>query len=291
MQADNIDPTLTYPKHRNRLKNHIGNVIPIQHYAATVLLFLFIVLISTNVTNAQTYKLIAHRGGVVDSLHTENSLPALEAAVKQEYWMTEIDLRQTKDGVFILQHERTLKNFGIDKPVTDMTWNEINLLKNRQGSKVITLNDALLICRGKMQVMIDNKIAGNDTVMFSKVVAMLKKYDLLTQALMIGTDESTEYFTGKIKLSCTIQQLQDNKQKHGFKAGDYYLFGGTDSMTAEDVAWANNEGIMVVGVVNRFRYLDSKNPSEAIAFDIKTLKSWGVKNFQLDSEFSKYFGK
>lgn len=239
----------------------------------------------------QSYRLIAHRGGVVDSVHAENSLPALEAAVKQGYWMVEIDLRLTKDGVFILQHDRTFKNhFGVDKPATAMTWREISRLRNDQdGSHVITLDEALRACNGKMQVMIDNKIAGNDTVMFGRAVRLLKKYNMQEQALMIGTDESTGYFTGKIKLSCTRQQLEDNKKKPGFRPGHYYLFGGTDSMTAEDVSWADREGIMVVGVVNRFHYRDAKNPDEAIGADVETLKSWGVKYFQIDSEFSRYF--
>lgn len=257
----------------------------------TLLLIAFIFL-GTKAYN-QAYRLIAHRGGVVDSVHTENSKQALEAAVQQGYWMAEIDLRLTKDGVFILQHERTFKDhFGVDKPATAMTWAEISKLKdNRNGSRVITLEEALRVCRGKMQVMLDNKIAGNDTVMFSQVVRLLKKYNLLEHALMIGTDESTDYFTGKIKLSCTRRQLEDNEKKPGFKPHHYYLFGGTDSMTADDVAWAGREGIMVVGVVNRFRYRDAKNPGEAIAADVETLKSWGVKYFQTDSEFSRYFKK
>ena len=241
----------------------------------------------------QTYQLIAHRGGVVDNLHAENSLAALETAIKQGYWMTEIDLRLTKDGVFILQHDRSFKeHFGVDKPATAMTWDEIRKLKHHQtGSGVITLEEALRTCRGTMQVMIDNKIAGNDTLMFSQVIRLLKKYNLLEQAFMIGTDESTPYFTGKIKLSCTRQQLEDNKKKAGFKPGHYYLFGGTDSMTAEDVAWAAREGIMVVAAVNRFHYRDVKNPDEAVAADVETLKSWGVRYFQIDSEFSRYFRK
>lgn len=239
---------------------------------------------------SQTYRLIAHRGGVVDSVHAENSLPALEAAGREGYWMAELDLRLTKDGVFILHHNRTFKeDFGVDKPVTEMTWTEIRKLRNDQGSSVITLEEALRICRGKMQVMLDNKIAGNDTIMFGRLIHLLKKYNLLEQALTIGTDESTQYFTGKIKLSCTRQQLEDNKKKPGFKPGHYYLFGGTDSMTAADVAWADREGIMVVGVVNRFHYRDAKNVDEAVATDVGTLKSWGVKYFQIDSEFSRYF--
>ena len=164
----------------------------------------------------QTFHLIAHRGGVVDSVHAENSLPALEAAIKQGYWMAELDLRLTKDGVFILHHDRTFKQFGVDRPASAMTWDEIRKLKhNRSGSGVITLEEALRVCHGRMQVMIDNKIAGNDTVLFNKLIRLLEKYNLLEQALMIGTGESTPYFTGKIKLSCTRQQLEENKKKPG----------------------------------------------------------------------------
>jgi hypothetical protein len=60
-------------------------------------------------------------------------------------------------------------------------------------------------------------------------------------------------------------------------------------MSSEDVAWADREGIMVVGVVNRFHYRDAKNPDVAIAENVETLKLWGVKYFQIDSEFSRYF--
>jgi glycerophosphoryl diester phosphodiesterase len=249
-------------------------------------------LFSTEAYN-QTYRLIAHRGGVVDSVHAENSLPALEAAVKQGYWMAEMDLRLTKDGVFILHHNQTFKAyFGVDKPSTVMTWAEISKLRNdRDGGRVIKFEEALRVCRGKMKVMIDNKIEGNDTIMFSQVIRLLQQYNLLDQAMMIGTDESTEYFIGKIKLSCTRQQLEDNKKKPGFNPAHYYLFSDTGGMTAEDVAWANREGIMVVGVINRFHYRDTKNPDEAIAADVESLKSWGVKFFQIDSEFSRYFEK
>ncbi|AYB29943.1 glycerophosphodiester phosphodiesterase [Chryseolinea soli] len=241
----------------------------------------------------QTYRLIAHRGGVVDSTRAENSLPALKTAIKQGYWMAEMDLRLTKDGVFILHHDRTFKDhFGVDKPATALTWDEISKLRDtRSGSRLITFEDALRTCRGKMQVMIDNKIAGNDTVMFSQVIRLLKKYNLLEQALMIGTDESTPYFTGKIKLSCTRQQLEDNQKKPGFKPSHYYLFSDAEGMTAEDVAWADRKGIMVVAAINRFHYRDAKNPDEAIAADVETLKSWGVKYFQIDSEFARYFHK
>ena len=75
------------------------------------------------------YYLIAHRGGVVDSTKAENSLPALKAAIKRGYKMVEIDLRLTKDSVLIIHHDMNFKRyFGVDKPVSETTWEEIGKL-------------------------------------------------------------------------------------------------------------------------------------------------------------------
>ncbi len=195
------------------------------HICAMKHIFLLIAcMFFGTLTYTQMYHLIAHRGGVVDSVHAENSLPALEAAIKQGYWMAELDLRLTKDDVFILHHDRTFKQFGVDRPASAMTWDEIRKLKhNRNGSGVITLEESLRICHSRIQVMIDNKIAGNDTVLFNKLIRLLEKYNLLEQALMIGTGESTPYFTGKIKLSCTGSSWK-KKEKARFQSWSLLSF-------------------------------------------------------------------
>lgn len=233
--------------------------------------------------------LIAHRGGVVDSTNAENSLPALQAAYKRGYKMVEIDVRLTKDSVFIIQHDRNFKRyFGVDRSVTDMTWAEIKqLTSDKGGSKVLLLEEALQYCSGKMDVMIDNKVDGNDTLLFGKVVALLKKYGLQKNALMIGTDESTAFFTGKIKLSCTRQQLEENMKKTGYRPADYYLFGG--EITSADVRWAKQHNILAVGVINAWRYRQSANPRLDAQKDADRLKATGLQYFQIDSEFDYLF--
>ncbi|CAL1517752.1 glycerophosphodiester phosphodiesterase family protein [Chitinophaga sp. MM2321] len=230
--------------------------------------------------------LIAHRGGVVDSTNVENSLPALQAAIKKGYSMVEMDMRLTKDSVLIIQHDRNFKRYyGVDSAVSDMTWKQISQLVSNRGSKVLTLEEAFRHCQGKIQVMLDNKIEGNDTLLFAKVVALLKKYGLQEQALMIGTEESTPYFTGKVRLSCTRQQLEENSHKAGYSPAHYYLFSDLKNMSEADVKWAGQQGVMVVGVVNLFRYRQGGNAAK----DIATLRSWGVTRFQIDSEFYPAF--
>jgi glycerophosphoryl diester phosphodiesterase len=238
--------------------------------------------------SSQSWYLIAHRGGVVDSTNVENSLPALSAAFKKGYQMIEMDMRLTKDSVLIIQHDKNFKRYyGLDSNAADMNWQQISRLVSNKGSKVVTLEEEFRHCQGRMQVMLDNKIGGNDTLLWTKVINLLRKYDLLENALMIGTDESTSWFTGKVRLSCTRQQLEENRRKWGFRASDYYLFGGVKSMTAADVQWAGQQGIMVVGAVNMWSY---KETGLAGALkDIDTLKSWGVTRFQIDSELGGAF--
>src|SRR5690606_9791101 len=165
------------------------------------------------------YHLIAHRGGVVDKQTAENSIAALKKASKTGYWMVEIDLRLTRDSVLIIHHDSNFKRyFGVDKAVSEMDWTEISQLVGSLDNRVLTFEEALIFCqKANLQVMIDNKIKGNDTVLFSKVVELLKKYERSEKAMMIGTTASTPFFTGKIKLSCTRQQLEDNMLKPGFK--------------------------------------------------------------------------
>lgn len=233
------------------------------------------------------YRLIAHRGGVVDSTTAENSLSALKLAVKKGYWMAEVDLRLTKDSVLITHHDRNFKRYyGVDSLVSEMTWAQISQLKGDKGNKVLLFEDLLKFSQGKLSLMIDNKLRGNDTVLFHKVINLLKKYNLFDDALMIGTDESTEFFTGKIKLSCTRKQLEENMLNPGYKPSNYYLFSG--NITKADVAWAHEHNILAVGVINAWG-LKTTNPMQVAQQQADQLKMAGLTHFQIDSAFDPFF--
>lgn len=233
------------------------------------------------------YRLIAHRGGVVDSLAPENSLPALEKAIAANYWMIEVDLRLTKDSVLIIQHDPTFKRyFGVDKKVSDMNWAEISKLKSDAGTSVLDFESVLKVCRGRINLMIDNKIRGNDTLLFTKVIDLLKAYDLYKECLMIGTEESTPFFTGKIRLSCTRKQLEENMKKPGYNAAHYYLFSG--KISKDDVQWANAHELLTIGVVNAWS-LPKEEINRKAAAQATQLKEAGVSNFQIDAIFEAFF--
>ncbi|WP_108212111.1 glycerophosphodiester phosphodiesterase [Pontibacter mucosus] len=242
----------------------------------------------TSKQNKTKYSLIAHRGGVVDSVTAENSLAALQKAADRGYWMVEIDLRLTKDSVLITHHDRNFKRYyGVDTPVGEMTWQEVSQLVGDRGNKVLKFEETLRFCsENGLEVMVDNKIRGYDPVLFHKVVDLLKQYNLHSNALMIGTEESTEFFTGKIRLSCTRQQLEDNMKKPGYKASDYYLFSG--DISQEEAVWARKNKILAVGVINAWGIKSDDKIAEARS-RADALKASGVKHFQIDSVFDVFF--
>ncbi|MFD1143140.1 glycerophosphodiester phosphodiesterase [Larkinella insperata] len=247
-----------------------------------------------SVCQAQLFdrNLIGHRGGVVDSTHTENGLSALREAARRGYWMVELDMRLTKDSVLIAQHDKTLTRFyGQPGTVGQTRWQDMaGLVSNVDQNTPQTLERMLQECQEQnLQVMLDNKIEGLDTLLFARVVALLRQYKLQEKALMIGTDESTPYFTGKVKLSCTRQQLEENMKKPGYRAAHYFLFEGPKTLTQESVQWARRHGIMVVAAINKWAYQRVPDLMEVAKKDIRRLKSYGIQYVQIDSEFDPFF--
>ena len=78
-------------------------------------------------------RLISHRGGVVDAQRPENSVGALEEAIRRGYWMVEMDIQESKDGRLVVHHDSFLQDFGDKRWPIDMTWAEIQQLRAKAG--------------------------------------------------------------------------------------------------------------------------------------------------------------
>ncbi|MDO5524422.1 MAG: glycerophosphodiester phosphodiesterase family protein [Bacteroidia bacterium] len=259
-----------------------------------LILYIFPLLLSLifGVTCSQapendSIKLIAHRGGVVEAGSPENSREALLKAAQRGYWAVELDTRITKDSVLITHHDRNFKRYyGLNRQVSEMDWAEINSLVSEAGTNVQKLEDALALCAEKgLNVMIDNKIPGFPQPVFEELLQLLDKYNLRTNALMIGTTESTEYFTGKIRLSCTREQLEQNMLRTDYSPDNYYYFGNPST---EDAQWAKENDIMIVGVINEWA-LPKESEDREIEKIIQNLKANDVGYVQLDSKYDSRF--
>lgn len=98
--------------------------------------------------------MIAHRG--MSSLAPENTIPAIEMAGLYGYGGVEFDVRETKDGKYVISHDPDVKRMtnGTGK-ISNMTLAQIkklnidqgNGIENYNGLKMATLEEALVCCR------------------------------------------------------------------------------------------------------------------------------------------------
>ena len=108
---------------------------------------------------------IAHRGD-----HTkvpENTIASLKEAIKSGADYAEIDLRTTKDGYLVLQHDATVDRMtnGTGK-IKDLTLSEIQQLKvnnknkpSKKTYRIPTFEEVLKTCKNKINIYLDFKDA------------------------------------------------------------------------------------------------------------------------------------
>lgn len=106
--------------------------------------------------------LLAHRGGCGEGM--ENTLGTFEKTLAAGITAYEIDVRITKDGKIVLQHDDTLKRTaGVDKRVEDLTEKELREITLKDGSKLCFLDEFL-------------KLMGKYPGLFVEVELKCKKY-------------------------------------------------------------------------------------------------------------------
>lgn len=237
------------------------------------------------------YRLIAHRGGVVENLHPENSPASVAEAIERGYWMVEVDIRETKDGKAIVQHDPDFQRFYNDpRRVEEMTLAEVKKLRSKPGNEApLTLEEMLRRCQqGNLKLMLDTK-APHSEGFLSQIESTLKQYDLLASAYVIGTEASRRYFMGKAKVGAPRGLIQKAKERGEDIGQHYFLFEHGNELDKEIVRWAQENQLTVVPSVNKFHYGDSASLMQDAKDDIQWLKASGVTEFQIDSEFDRWF--
>lgn len=85
---------------------------------------------------------LAHRGGMAEV--AENTRAAVEHLRSTGVEVMETDLRHTSDGVVVLAHDTTLRRrFGDPREVSDLTWWELEHLRDVDGERVLRLEEVL----------------------------------------------------------------------------------------------------------------------------------------------------
>lgn len=135
---------------------------------------------------------VAHRGDWRN--FPENSLEAIDNAIKMGVDIVELDVEMTKDGELILMHDRTLNRTTTGKGlVAETNLEDIRKLKLKNGCNirtihnVPTLEEALLHAKGKIMINLDRADAH-----FEKVFNLLEKTGTTKQIIMKGRKPVSE---------------------------------------------------------------------------------------------------
>lgn len=122
----------------------------------------------------------AHRGLKNNSTDApENSLEAFRLAVAANYGI-ELDVQLTKDDIPVVFHDRNLGRVcGIDKPVSELTLEELKTLRLFSTCQEIpTLEEVLKVIGGKVPLIIEIKIFdGRDLKVCEQSQKLLDQYD------------------------------------------------------------------------------------------------------------------
>lgn len=275
------------PRHRQGLTSFECRLVPV----VVMLVLTAVVARAQPPRDAAEVKLIAHRGGVVEDGLIENQLPALNAAVKRGYWMVEVDVRESKDGHLVVQHDPNFKRYyGDPRQVGEMTWGEIRQLRSREsGLRPLEFAEYAKACRGRMRVMIDTKEPSHDKRFYEAMERALKENQLLHDALLIGTREAKAYFKGKARVAVNRKELQAaiSGQEQEDVGRLYFLFEHGRVLDEPTVRLARQHGVPVVPSINVFHYLGRKNQRQRAEADLQRLRDLGVEYFQIDSVYDR----
>lgn len=150
-------------------------------------IILGLAVLSTVVMKAQT-QIIAHRGyWQTQPPTTENSLKSLENAQNLKIYGSEFDVRMTKDGVLVVNHD---EHHG-KMEISETEFKELEALKLSNGEKFPTLKDYLK--QGKkdksLKLIVEikpDKTKEKEDELTAKTIKMIKEMKLESQSEFIS---------------------------------------------------------------------------------------------------------
>jgi glycerophosphoryl diester phosphodiesterase len=237
------------------------------------------------------YKLIAHRGGIVEGTYDEFDPASIQAAIDQDYYMLEIDVRETRDGALIVHHDPDFMRFFNDpRRVDELLWEEVRSIKSVKGDyHPLLFEEVAKMCSGKVKMMIDVKVSQKSPDFYRKLEDIMVRYNLLEGAYFIN-NEDKKYFWGKAKFLFRADEANAILEKYGNGedvACHYFLFDDGAKLTSSLIKICQSAYITVVPSVN-FGHYQNENPMRGAKRDIEFLKECGVTQFQIDSDFDDW---
>lgn len=112
-------------------------------------------------------KIIAHRGGKVGK---ENSLEAFLAAIDMGADLVECDVRKTKDGAYVIFHDKGFKRLANSAAaVTDVTLGEMAEILGKSGRTVLTFDELAAGYHETTPILLHIKTAEADDALAERI--------------------------------------------------------------------------------------------------------------------------
>jgi glycerophosphoryl diester phosphodiesterase len=137
---------------------------------------------------------IAHRAG---ALHApENTLAALEIAIRQKADYAEIDVQRSRDGVVVVIHDADLMKMARDPRrisetnYADLAGIDIGRMFHRDfaGERVARLADFLQRAAGRIKLMIELKYYGSDPQLAQETVRLVREAGMEDEVALMSLD-------------------------------------------------------------------------------------------------------
>lgn len=187
--------TIYDAKKLTSFENSVTHFLNEKKYSSILLIIIYVssVVIANGTVNDQivylkwNVQVAAHRGDVHKA--PENSLSSIEAALEQGVDAIEIDVKTTKDGRIILNHDSTLSRVaGVPERVEELNYEELSHVDIGRlfsdefiGEKIPTLSEALdRLSEENVNVIIDVKLTDltRSSKMAKSIVDLVKIYGL-----------------------------------------------------------------------------------------------------------------
>jgi hypothetical protein len=236
------------------------------------------------------WTLIGHRGAVSPKA-PENTSQSLEAAIREGYWMAEIDLRATADGSIVLNHDADFSRiYGDSRKVAAASWDGIRGLRSlNANASPILFDQAAEIARDRIGLWLDIKEKPASPAFLAQIEATLRKNHLLERTYVGIHPQATAWFLGKARVAARLEDLFGLAQQGVDISPSYLLADGIGfAMSANTVKWGIGKHVPVVPFVGEWHYPES-DPLASGTSDIQQLMKAGVTTFMIDSIYKSLF--
>ncbi|MGD8650102.1 MAG: glycerophosphodiester phosphodiesterase family protein [Desulfobacterales bacterium] len=153
---------------------------------------------------AKAPAIIAHRAGAHHA--PENTLAALEIAVRQKADYAEIDVQRTLDGTVIVIHDQDLMKLAHDpRRIDQTTYQELSQVDigslfhpDFKRERIARLSDFLSAAAGKIRLLIELKYYGEDNLLAGETLKLIRR---------AGMEKEVQIMSLELKAVRQIQRL------------------------------------------------------------------------------------